>query len=161
MHIAIHRLKELWAASHAELEAARKTHHMTVSGSHTIGGVDDGKGLPVVGWSTQHGDVRVAHFAGLHGLQVLTLLALILDYCRISQQKAVRIVSAAVFSYSSFFLLTLLQSLLGQPIISHGTAFMAVWILWAVISLAALLYAIRNNGDSSNVLGHSPSEAIA
>ena len=47
--------------------------------SHNIGVEDGGPGLPLVNWSIIAGDLRVAHFFGLHGLQIIPIFALLIS----------------------------------------------------------------------------------
>ncbi|WP_430410670.1 hypothetical protein [Kordia sp.] len=47
--------------------------------AHNVGVADGGEGLPLVNWSTVAGDLRIAHFFGLHGIQIIPLFALVLS----------------------------------------------------------------------------------
>ena len=64
-----------WLPNPQQLAEAHATGRLPIGGAHTVGAPDGGRGLPVTGWSADHGDLRIAHFLGMHGLQVLPLLA--------------------------------------------------------------------------------------
>jgi hypothetical protein len=92
-----------------QLAEARATDHMPVSGSHTVGAPDGGPGIPGTGWSTEHGDLRVPHFFGLHAMQILPLIAWLW------KPKRARTMIAAGGVYALLFVLTLAQALAGRP----------------------------------------------
>ena len=99
----------------AQLNAA-KTTRMTVAGAHSVGGSDGGPGLPVTGWSTEHGDIRVAHFVGMHAMQALPAMALLLApiASAVTRRRAVLAASAA---YAVVFAILLVQALNGHPLV--------------------------------------------
>ncbi len=41
--------------------------------SHTIGAINDNSNMPILGWSMKCGDLRIAHFWGMHALQILPI----------------------------------------------------------------------------------------
>ncbi len=41
---------------------------------HTVGAMDGSEGIAILNWSKHYGDLRIAHFLGMHSLQLLPLL---------------------------------------------------------------------------------------
>jgi len=102
-------------------------------GAHSVGVDDGGPGLPLVGWSTVGGDLRVAHFIGLHGLQALPLTALALGrFTRLDERRRARLVRVAALGYIGLTLLAAWQALRGQPVIAPDALTLAAGAALAV-----------------------------
>jgi hypothetical protein len=103
-------------ATAAQIAEARATHKMPFSGAHTVGAPDGGAGLPVTGWSRQHGDIRVPHFVGLHAWQVLPVFVL-LALRGFDDRTRTRSAIAASGVYAAVFIALLVQALRGLPVL--------------------------------------------
>ncbi len=79
---------------------------------HTIGATDGGEGLFFLNWSTFFGDLRVAHFFGIHSLQIIPLSALIVSVYLNEKHslRAIQIISILYFCFVGF---VLIQGLMG------------------------------------------------
>ncbi|MDX2140883.1 MAG: hypothetical protein SF123_22555 [Chloroflexota bacterium] len=111
-----------------------------IMGAHSVGVADGGPGLPIVGWSTVGGDYRVAHFLGLHAMQVLPLLVFVLArFGRgMGEVTRSRLLWVASFFYAGIVFITFWQAGRGQPLIAPDAATLtAAGVLIATSVVAA------------------------
>ncbi|MBA3371316.1 MAG: hypothetical protein H0T96_07685 [Thermoleophilaceae bacterium] len=119
-----------------QLAAAEAGRGILVAGAHSVGVADGGPGLPIVGWSTVGGDLRAAHFVGLHGLQVLPLVGWLLVLMRVrwlDEGHRSALVIIAGLSYIAVVTALTWQALRGQPLIAPDA--------WTLAALGAIVAA--------------------
>lgn len=85
---------------------------------HTVGAPDGGPGLPALGWSTRAGDLRAAHFLGLHALQALPLLGWALSYWVPRRAALLVWVGATLYAGAVAWLFALAMA--GKPLLAPG-----------------------------------------
>ncbi|WP_234004075.1 hypothetical protein [Nocardiopsis sp. SBT366] len=126
-----------------------------VIGAHTVGLPDGGPGLPVVGWSTVGGDLRVGHFVGIHGLQVMVLLALLLialgtRHPRLNDDGTrLRLVSVAGAAYAGLMVLAVWQALRGQSVVAPDALTLTAAGALAALTLLGLAWSLRVSSGPS------------
>jgi len=93
--------------------------YMLARGSHTVGNVDGGPGLPFVNWSVIGGDLRIAHFIAIHAIQIVPLFAYVLS--QMSPIPAVRhrkiAIAALALVVGTAVGATFVQAAMGRPLI--------------------------------------------
>ena len=75
--------------------------------THTIGALDGSQGIPILNWSFTYGDLRIAHFIGMHALQIIPLLSFYL-------LKNTKLTVGLGILYFGLAVFTLVQALQGK-----------------------------------------------
>jgi hypothetical protein len=138
----------------------RATHHVRAVGGHTVGAPDGGPGIPGLGWSTQHGDLRVPHFFGLHGIQIIAFVGWFAISGRRSQdsRRQTRFAFALAASYLAWIGILTWQALRGQSIIDPDGPTLVAVAIWFVVVAVAMVFTLEVSGNS-NTETHSATAA--
>jgi hypothetical protein len=115
-----------------------------ITGAHSVGVPDGGPGLPLTGWSTTGGDLRIGHFVGLHALQALPLLAFLLARAtRLDETTRSRLLLVGGGAYGVLVVLLTWQALRGQPLLSPDARTLVAWAALAAATATAATLVVR------------------
>lgn len=116
-------------------------------GGHAVGVPDGRPGLPLVGWSTTGGDLRIGHFVGMHALQLLPLVAAglaALGRGRLDDTARLRMVQVVAAGYAGLVVLVTWQALRAQPLLAPDALTLAVLAVLLVGTGGALAVVLRS-----------------
>lgn len=130
--------------------AAQLANSDGIIGAHTVGSADGGAGLPILGWSTEHGDLRIPHFIGMHALQLIPIALILIELAsrRVAAFRSLRTRLGLVWTvtgvYTAVVALVTWQALRGQSIVAPdavtltaGAAILVAGAAGAVLSVAS------------------------
>ncbi|WP_328679873.1 hypothetical protein OG905_32820 [Streptomyces sp. NBC_00322] len=125
-----------------------------VIGSHNVGVPEGGPSMPITGWSTTGGDLRIPHFVGMHALQLiplflLALIALAPRFARLRDERVrLRLVLVACGAYAAVVALVTWQALRGQALIHPDGSTLTAATAILVAAAAGSLLALRTTSPS-------------
>lgn len=120
------------------------------AGAHSVGVDDGGPGMPITGWSTIGGDLRIPHFVGMHALQALPLFLLLLGvlarwFPRLRAERVrARLVLIAGLGYAGVVALVTWQAERGQSLIHPDSLTLGVFAALVVAVGSASAFALRS-----------------
>ena len=147
-----------------EQEAAADAGTTDVVGAHAVGVPDGGPAMPLTGWSTTGGDLRIPHFVGMHALQLLPLLLLVLAALAARLPRLadplvrLRLVRVASGTYAGVLALLTWQALRGQPLIHPDGATLTAAALVLGASAAGAYAALRPTPVTPASTSNGPAE---
>ncbi|MFG2140858.1 hypothetical protein [Streptomyces sp. NPDC048650] len=133
----------------------------TVVGAHSVGVPDGGPAMPLTGWNTTGGDLRIPHFVGMHALQALPLFlyaveALTGRFPRLrSERVRLRLVLVAAGFATALLAVVTWQALRGQALIRPDGVTLGA--LGAVVVATAIgTYAALRRPAAADTVGTPP-----
>lgn len=120
---------------------------VTLNAGHGVGDLD-GNGMFLTNWSTTGGDMRVPHFIGLHGIQVLIGLAMLLSFLAVRRgwlrddRVRAALVRWTALGYLGVFATTAWQASRGQSLIAPDAATVAAFAASIVVAAAGIAVTI-------------------
>jgi len=137
-----------------------------LNAGHGVGDLD-GNGMVLTGWSTTGGDMRVPHFFGLHGIQVLIGAAMLLGllaarraYLREDRVRAALVRWLAV-GYLGIFATTAWQAARGQSLIDPDAASLAGFAAAVLVASTGIALTVRKARRSIREDGPEPAGPFA
>jgi hypothetical protein len=131
-----------------QLEQLTAGQSLEFIGGHTVNAIrDGGPGVPFLGWSTTHGDLRIGHFVGLHAMQIVPLLGVFLMRRRerwLLEGHRIGLVFIGAFSYLGLIGLFTWQALRDQPVIAPDATTLAAFLGLAALALVSSLIVIAH-----------------
>jgi len=140
--------------SPAQMEVLQAGGSVPAIGAHTVGAADGGRGIAILGWSSEHGDLRIAHFVGIHGAQVLALIGWLLYNAkqRFNDKQRLALTWGAAVAYLGLVASVTVQALRGQALLQPDAT---TWISWIGLVVGSVLFTsvVVNQGSVARVQG--------
>jgi hypothetical protein len=109
-----------------------------IIGAHSVGVPDDGPQMALTGWSTTGGDLRIPHFVGIHALQAVPLVVLLLG-----GRANRRLVWVTAIAYAGLTALVTWQALRGQPLLRPDALTATAGLALATLTTLGARWALR------------------
>ncbi|MGA5562171.1 hypothetical protein ACPCUV_13460 [Streptomyces platensis] len=127
----------------------------TLVGAHSVGVPDGGPAMPLTGWNTTGGDLRIPHFLGMHALQGLPLFLYAVE--ALSGRRAwlrderirLRLVLVAAGFITALLALVTWQALRGQALIHPDGATLGALAALMAATAAGAFAALRRPGGGT------------
>ena len=91
--------------------------YMSSINSHNVGGQIGEAGLLLLNWSTLFGDLRVAHFFGIHSLQIIPMFGYFISKRQPNDASANQSIWLFSIVYFVFVCFTMWQALMGMAFV--------------------------------------------